>query len=546
VRVPPPPSSHRTATQDFGAAGPVTLLRPDPPSPEARRDSSASLPPDLLEQVRGRLRLLALFIMIGTAIDPIVYFASWAGATFSGAPPPAEFVQRLGFQWVSLGTIAISAALRWAARRPRVSTDRLVSLGLAYEIAICFMIALTSYWEEYATTRSLPGLTWVAGVVILFPLILPGPPRRMAAGAIAAAAMSPLALLLLDLLGKVQTQPNNYLQATISPAIGAVCAIFGARVVYGLGRDLAAARELGSYRLEEKLGEGGMGEVWRARHRLLARPAAIKLIRNPVAGAARAGVSEEEVRRFEREAQATASLRSPHTVNLFDFGVADGAFYYVMELLDGLDASTMVTRFGPVPAARAVFLLRQVCHSLSEAESRGLVHRDIKPANIFVCRYGEDHDFVKVLDFGLVKARTDASDGAPGLTGGNVIHGTPAFMAPEQALGGADLDGRADIYATGCVAYWLLTGRQVFDAPAPMGLLVHHAKTPPSPPSSRTELPIPEALDRLVLACLEKDPARRPQTARDLSNRLASVPVPEVWTEEQARSWWSKFQPAPV
>jgi eukaryotic-like serine/threonine-protein kinase len=524
----------------------TTLLLPDPGTPEAQRGVRSSLPPDLLEQVRGRLRLLAMFIMIGTAIDPFFYFISWVGGALSHIPPPPEFTGRLGFQWVSLGTIAVSAALRWAARSPRVSTSRLVSLGLAYEIVICFSIALTSYWEEYVTSGGLPGLTWVAGVVILFPLILPGPPRRMAAGAIAAAAMSPLALLLLDLLGKVKTQPNNYLQAIVSPGIAVVCAYFGARVIYGLGRQLAAARELGSYRLEEKLGQGGMGEVWRARHRMLARPAAIKLIRNPVDGDIRAGVSEDRVRRFKREAQATASLRSPHTVNLFDFGVAeDGAFYYVMELLDGLDASTMVTRFGPLPAERAVYLLRQVCHSLSEAESRHLVHRDIKPANIFICRYGEDHDFVKVLDFGLVKALSDA-DGDTGLTRGNVIQGTPAFIAPEQALGRVDVDGRVDIYATGCVAYWLLTGHLVFDAPSPMALLVHHAHTPPSPPSSRTEMPIPEALDKLVLSCLEKDPDLRPQSARELSNRLAAVVDPDSWTEERARSWWSLHGPAQI
>jgi serine/threonine-protein kinase len=367
----------------------------------------------------------------------------------------------------------------------------------------------------------------------------------MAAAAIVAAAMSPLSLLLLDLLGKVKAEPNNYVQAIISPVIAVGFAYMGARVVYGLGRELAVARELGSYRLEEKLGEGGMGEVWRARHRMLARPAAIKLIRGPVGGDIRTRVPEEMVRRFEREAQATASLRSPHTVTVFDFGVAqDGSFYYVMELLDGLDANTLIRRFGPMPAERAVFLLQQVCHSLSEAESVGLVHRDIKPANIFVCRYGEDHDFVKVLDFGLVKALSMGMDSRPGLTRQNAVQGTPAFIAPEQALGKADLDSRVDIYATGCVAYWLLTGKLVFDAPSPTALLVDHVHTTPTPPSSRTELPIPEALDRLVLACLEKDPTRRPQTARELSRRLAETVDPEAWTEERAMIWWSTNQPA--
>jgi serine/threonine-protein kinase len=321
----------------------------------------------------------------------------------------------------------------------------------------------------------------------------------------------------------------------------------GARVVYRLGREVAAARELGSYRLEEKLGEGGMGEVWRARHRMLARPAAIKLIRPGTTQNGRAIVSDDARRRFEREAQVIARLRSPHTVDLFDFGVAEnGAFYYVMELLDGLDTDRLVRRFGPLPADRAIFVLRQICHSLSEAESCGLVHRDIKPANVFLCRYGEDHDFVKVLDFGLVKAFDDAADPGPALTRDHTVHGTPAFIAPEQALGRADLDGRVDIYATGCVAYWLLTGHLVFTADTSMALLLHHVHTAPPAPSARAEQPIPPALDQLVLACLAKDPTDRPQSARELSMRLGDINGAEMWTEDRAREWWSKHQPAPV
>ena len=358
--------------------------------------------------------------------------------------------------------------------------------------------------------------------------------------------MSPLALLLLDLTGKVTADPDVYIQVTVHSAFAVGFAYMGARIVYGLGREVAAARELGSYRLVERLGQGGMGEVWRAQHRMLARSAAIKLIRSSVTSDARPGVSEDARRRFEREAQVIARLRSPHTVELFDFGIAaDGAFYYVMELLDGLDVDTLVRRFGVVPADRVIYLLRQVCHSLSEAESCRLVHRDIKPANIFVCRYGEDCDFVKVLDFGIAKAAGVSGDTEIALTQGNVVHGTPAFIAPEQALGGSELDGRADIYATGCVAYWLLTGQFVFTAETPMGLLLHHAHTPPTPPSARTEQPIPTALDRLVLSCLAKDPAERPQSARELSQRLADVEGANNWTEERARDWWGKHQPVP-
>ena len=251
------------------------------------------------------------------------------------------------------------------------------------------------------------------------------------------------------------------------------------------------------------------------------------------------------MRRFEREAQVTAGLSSPHTVQLFDFGVADdGRFYYVMELLNGLDLEMLVRRHGPVPAERMIYLLRQVCHSLAEAELRGLVHRDIKPANLFVCRYGGEDDFVKVLDFGIAKRAPDMSEtGVLDLTRDNVVHGTPAYIAPEQFAGATVVDGRADIYAVGCVAYFLLTGQLVFTADTPLGQVAHHAHTQPVPPSERSELPIPPALDRIVLECLSKHPKDRPQSAKELSRRLAEIGGTEQWTEDRARAWWNAHEP---
>jgi serine/threonine-protein kinase len=257
------------------------------------------------------------------------------------------------------------------------------------------------------------------------------------------------------------------------------------------------------------------------------------------------GSSDDAVRRFEREAQVTAGLSSPHTVQLFDFGVADdGSFYYVMELLNGLDLEKLVKEYGPVPAERAIYLLRQVCHSLAEAEMNGLVHRDIKPSNLFVCRYGGEYDFVKVLDFGIARAAPEMLEtGAIGLTQDDVLRGTPAYIAPEQVLHGTRVDSRADIYATGCVAYYLLTGKPVFAGDSPMAVVVHHAHTKPTAPSAVSELPIPAALDRLVLECLAKDPALRPQSARELSRRLADIGDLEPWTEDRARLWWDSHQP---
>jgi serine/threonine-protein kinase len=244
------------------------------------------------------------------------------------------------------------------------------------------------------------------------------------------------------------------------------------------------------------------------------------------------------LRRFEREAQATAGLSSPHTIRLFDFGVtADRTFYYVMELLAGRDLETLVREFGPVPADRALFLLRQACHSLADAHARGLVHRDVTPANIYVCRMGLEYDFVKVLDFGLVRFNDLSSMERTLMTGAHTTTGTPAFMAPEIILEG-EVDQRADVYALGCVAYYLLTGQLVFEADTPMKMFVQHLQTPPIPPSQRTEMPIPRELDEIVLACLEKDPGKRPQNADELLRMLRRCRFGETWDHETARGWW--------
>jgi serine/threonine-protein kinase len=285
-----------------------------------------------------------------------------------------------------------------------------------------------------------------------------------------------------------------------------------------------------------------MGEIWRARHRLLIRPAAIKLIRPQMAGD-----PELLLRRFEREARATAALKSPHTVQLYDFGATeDGRLYYVMELLDGLDLDTLVRQYGPLPSGRAVHILRQVCSSLQDAHVNGLVHRDIKPANVVVSRAGTTFDFAKVLDFGLVKLDTPgkAADDAVKLTGDGTTSGTPAFMAPETVLGLAETDHRVDLYALGCVGYWLLSGRLVFDGRNALEVMFHHAHTAAPRLATRSALPIPASLEQLIMECLEKEPARRPASAEAVSIRLGAVSLEEAWTLERAEGWWAAHQPA--
>ncbi|MBW1687856.1 MAG: protein kinase, partial [Deltaproteobacteria bacterium] len=286
-----------------------------------------------------------------------------------------------------------------------------------------------------------------------------------------------------------------------------------------------------------------MGEVWRAKHRLLNRPAAVKLIR-PEALSTEGGAEVETLlRRFEREAQATSTLQSPHTVEVYDFGITDdGTFYYAMELLEGLDLQTLVDQYGPLRSERVIHILLQVCESLAEAHHHELIHRDLKPANVFLTRRGLKHDVVKVLDFGLVKSTHGLAAESPHLTMTGIVVGSPAFLSPE-AIKGAAIDERVDLYALGCVAYWLLTGKLVFEAPTIAEMLMDHMGRVPEPPSKIAELEIPPELERLVMACLEKEPGNRPPSVQALIPQLEACPVERAWSEQRAEAWWRTHRP---
>ncbi len=304
-------------------------------------------------------------------------------------------------------------------------------------------------------------------------------------------------------------------------------------------------RELGSYQLVRKLGEGGMGEVWLGEHRMLARPAAVKLVHGDVLKGLDQRDAASLLGRFEQEAKVTATLVSPYTIRLYDYGMSsDGVLFYVMELLDGVDLHELVRRNGPVGVGRTVHILRQICSSLDEAHQHGLVHRDIKPANIYLCRKGDVMDLVKVLDFGLVQMARQGDPARPSQK--RQAAGTPAFMAPEQARGSDDLDGRTDLYAVGCLGYWLLTGRQVFHQDSVEKLVKDHIHSTPSAPSAAARVEVPPSMDRLILWCLAKERHERPASARALREALDEVPVPEgqQWDSKAMDEWWRRFQPS--
>ena len=323
---------------------------------------------------------------------------------------------------------------------------------------------------------------------------------------------------------------QRLIERAVTSARGSVLEIDATLVDEGL--------PLGLYRLMEKLGEGGMGEVWRARHQLLARPCAIKLIKPELLG--ESGRADAVISRFHLEATTIARLTSPNTVRLYDFGVSEtGSFYFVMELLSGMDLASLVQRFGPLAPERVVAILRQACRSLGEAHAAGLLHRDIKPQNLFLCRLGIDFDIVKVLDFGLVKSLDES---ATQLTAVGTLTGTPAYMPPERVVG-TPADERSDLYSLGCVGYWMLTGQPVFTG-EPLAVMVHHARTTPRRPSAIAPAPIPERLEHIIMSCLEKAPEKRPTSAIDLWQQLGDVPLTEAWTPQRAQVWWLEHLPS--
>jgi len=304
------------------------------------------------------------------------------------------------------------------------------------------------------------------------------------------------------------------------------------RVVYGLHSKVHAAQKLGQYTLVHKIGEGGMGVVYRAEHAMMQRPTAIKLLSNDRASAT-------QLARFEREVQLTTRLTHPNTITIFDYGRTDGGvFYYVMELLDGASLQAVVERDRLQPAERVANVMLQIAGALEEAHGIGLIHRDIKPANIFLCHQGGRADVAKLLDFGLVKQVSDDDDAE--LTTENTITGTPLYLAPEAITSAEAADGRSDIYALGAVGYFMLVGEHVFESDSIVELCAHHLHTEPTPPSERVDGEIPEALEALILDCLSKTPARRPQSAADVGNRLAACSVADRWDADRARSWWEE------
>ena len=497
-------------------------------------------PPDLLRQASGRLQILSLVGAGLWVLGPVLAHV----ALYLSDPENPRWAQFGASETICTIGVAISLGLYAYLRSGQRDPVGVMNLALVYMVACAGLIGLMIHWEPAWATPidSRPMITWTGPVILMFAALVPTSPWKLLVAGLVAATMDPLGMITAQTQGHYEFGPlrNAFLMHYPNYLLLGVAVVIS-RVVNRLGRQVAKEREMGSYRLGESLGRGGMGEVFRASHRMLARPAAIKLIHPEVLVAQDRKSAGLAVARFRREAEAAAQLRSPHTVELYDFGeTEDGTLYFVMELLVGMDLETLVRKEGPLPQERVIHIVRQVCESLEEAHANGLVHRDIKPANIHVGRVGLRHDFVKVLDFGLVKSVLPATGEDSMATAAGLTPGTPAYMAPELALG-EQVDGRADLYALGCVAYFLLTGQLVFDAGSGLQMIAKHIQETPAPPSQRTELDVAPELDQVVMACLAKRPEDRPPSATEVDRMLAEVEL-EPWSEEKATRWWRTHQ----
>jgi serine/threonine-protein kinase len=514
----------------------LSPLIPDFGDEDVTSSQPGGLPPELLKIARRRVAQLSGCVLICSTLGALAFFP-----LLRSVLEQARFPQVFFLMMVSI--IGGSLALFILSRTKKIGAQLLLDLALVYEVVLAFTTALTRHsipWDQ-AISRD-----WseVAVWIIVFSVVIPNTPGKCLLAASLAGLTDPLGLFISVAYGNPMPSLDLFGHLFAPTFFAVILSTVLSRMIFRMGRDIQEARQLGSYQLIEEIGQGGMGEVWLARHQMLARPAAVKVIRKLEDGASHSASSEEMIRRFQKEAKATALLESEHTIRLFDFGTTNkGAFYYAMEYLNGLNLGEFLSRFGPFPVERTVYVISQVCDSLEEAHERGLVHRDIKPANIFLCKKGTKFDFAKVLDFGLVRESFKEGTAETRLTVEGRIPGTPAFLAPEIAMGNEGIDGRADLYSVGCVAYWMVSGELVFESESPIEAVLKHVSEAPVPLSERSEVEVSPLLEEIIHRCLAKDPVDRPQSANELVRLLRDLPLTSIWTQERAKKWWRTHLP---
>jgi len=446
---------------------------------------------------------------------------------------------RPGMGWHLLAT-GIALTMWRLPLRPTLPASMLMALDTVGTLGMCVSLAIMGHrYGEQQPWGAFAGIFAVFHVTMARAIIVPSTPLRTLlitgesfVGLLISQLLLPRSPAMDPLPGWLAVIPSLTWSATVT-----ALATLASKVIYGLQERVFEARRLGQYTLEEKIGAGGMGEVYRASHAMLRRPTAVKLISGEV--------DEEQLRRFEREVQLTARLNHPNTISIYDYGrTPDGTFYYAMELLGGLTLEQLVQRHGPQPPRRVIHILQQVCGALREAHDAGLLHRDIKPANAILCNRGGLFDLVKVLDFGLVKQVT--GDARVSLSNAEAIVGTPLFMSPEEISTPGAVGAHSDLYSLGAVGYFLLCGEPVFTGSNVIEVCGHHLHTPPPPLSERAAPTVPGDLERVLLDCLAKAPDARPASAQALAERLRGCTDASAWSEQDARAWWRTHAALPI
>jgi hypothetical protein len=511
--------------------------------PASAADSASEASRAFLQE---RLQLFAAWAFV----LPLAFFIVNLVTHFVVRPADASSPVIGAPQLLHLAVVAVYGALwlmLWSGPWSTAWLRRL-DWGAMLLACLCFALMGAAYAVTGAAGPLDPAYALTAGLLgcshLLITRAVLVPSRSALTGAIGATSLLPLlgttayVLVASPVAAPVGQAILVTVQSTGWCAVALAVSTIASQIIFGLRKDVALARQVGQYTLDEKIGEGGMGVVYRARHALLRRPTAIKLL-----PPGRAGLVN--LRRFEREVQQTARLTHPNTVAIYDYGrTPDGVFYYAMELLDGITLDELVRTGGALPPARAIHILRQVCGALGEAHDLGLVHRDIKPANIILTERGGEADIVKVVDFGLVR-HIDTSGTEVTATAANVLTGTPLYMAPEAIRSEDAVDGRSDLYALGAVAYFLLTGLPVFEGRTMVEVCAHHLHTTPVPPSQRAKGTIPADLEAVVLRCLAKAPDERVRHARALRDALDRCADAGAWSAEEASRWWAAWRSQP-
>jgi tRNA A-37 threonylcarbamoyl transferase component Bud32 len=489
--------------------------------------SGPHLTKETQELLKGRLRAAAIILLIGFGI----FLVHHVFGVLTTQPLYPLLLGSHIFVVLVLGVMALPLCRSCTVTLKKLRVSELIIFGFpaAFFLMLQYRVTLVSVAREHMPA---PMPFWLL-LIFTYAMFIPNTWRR-AAVVIGAIALAPdlLALGMMYLeptVGAVMTG-MDMIQYVLTMLVAAIAAVFGTHLIHRLRHEAFEAKLVGQYRLITPLGSGGMGEVFLAEHQMLKRPCAVKLIRAEQAG------DPQVLARFEREVQMTARLSHWNTIEIYDYGrTDDGTLYYVMEFLPGMSLAELLDRFGPMPAERVIYLVRQICQGLREAHSIGLIHRDIKPGNIFAAQRGGMFDVAKLLDFGLVKPLAEMS--SPRITQEGAISGTPLFMSPEQANGQSEVDARSDIYSLGAVAYTLLTGLPPFDRPSPMAVIIAHARDEALPPS-RFRADVPADLEAVILRCLAKRPADRFQDAESLEQALADCAAADQWTQEQATRWW--------